>query len=181
MAVYVLMGTIVGTRVLVSVDAEPLKVLLAVMIAVYLLQGKYGRLADAWVAGYPRGSALVFGLFAGFLAGTVNVTVPPLVLYFMAIGVGALAMTQILNLCFLVGKTTQAVTLGVSGKIGFTTLVATLPLTILAVVMLYVGMWLQRRISADAYKALLRKLLWTMAALLLIQVGWHYAGVLLAR
>lgn len=180
MALYVLIGTVIGTHVLVSVDAEPLKLLLAAMLAVYLLQGRLGQFAAEWVKRYPQRSALIVGLCAGFLAGTVNVTVPPLVMYFMALGVTSVAMTQVLNLCFLVGKSTQAVTLGVSGKIGLATLIATTPLTVLAVVMLYVGMRLQDRIAPEAYNVLLRKLLWAMAVMLVLQVGWHYARAAIA-
>jgi uncharacterized membrane protein YfcA len=173
-AVYVLIGTIVGTRALIVLDPEPLKLLLAVMLVVYLQQSGLRELDWSWLKRYQRTSALLFGSLAGLLAGTVNVTVPPLVIYFTALGLEALALTQILNLCFLVGKTTQALTLAISGNISRIALIASVPLTIIAVVALFFGMHIQRRVQPEIYKKLLRKVLWVMALILIAQVGWYY-------
>lgn len=173
-AVYVLIGTVAGTHVLIAADPEPLKLLLAFMIVVYLQQARFRKLDWSWLKRRPRASAPLFGLLAGFLSGTVNVAVPPLVIYFLALGLAPLAMTQILNLCFLVGKSTQAVTFGVSGQIGLITLIATAPLTIISVAALLFGMRIQNRIHPEAYQQLLRKVLWAMVLILVMQVGWHY-------
>ena len=173
-AAYVAIGTIVGTRVLIVADPEPLKLLLAVMIVIYLQQARFRGIDWSWLTRHPRGSALAFGLLAGFLSGSVNVAVPPLVIYFMALGLDSLAMTQILNLCFLVGRSTQAVTFGFSGQIGVATLVATAPLTLLSVAVLFIGMRIQRRIRPEVYQRILRKILWVMVAILVVQVGRHY-------
>jgi uncharacterized membrane protein YfcA len=178
-AVYVLIGTVVGTRALIVLDPEPLKLLLAIMMVVYLQQAGLRELDWSWLKRYRRGSALLFGSVAGFLAGTVNVTVPPLVIYFMALGLEPVAMTQILNLCFLVGKVTQASTLGISGNIGRTTLIASAPLTLIAVVALFSGMHIQRRVRPEVYQKLLRKILWVMALILILQVGWYYLSSIL--
>lgn len=173
-AVYVLIGTVAGTHVLLVADLQLLKLLLALMIVVYLQQGRFRKLDWSWLIRHPRGVAPLFGLLAGFLSGTVNVAVPPLVIYFMALGLGPLAMTQILNLCFLVGKSTQALTLGISGQIGLTTLIATAPLTIVSVAVLLFGMRIQSRIHPEVYHGLLRTVLWVMALMLVGQVGGHY-------
>ena len=89
----------------------------------------------------------------------MNVTAPPLVIYFMAIGVESLALTQILKLCFLVGKSTQAVTLGLYGQIGGSVLLATTPLTIIAALALFSGLRIQSRIRTEVYQDVLRKAL----------------------
>jgi uncharacterized membrane protein YfcA len=173
-AAYVLIGTVAGTHLLIAANPELLKLLLALMIAVYLLQGRIRVLDWSLIGRHPRGSAMLFGLMAGFLAGTVNVTVPPLVIYFMALGVESVALTQILNLCFLVGKLTQAITLAMSGQIAVELLVASTPLVALAVTALFLGLRIQSRIRAEVYQGLLRKVLWLMAFILLAQVSWHY-------
>lgn len=173
-AFYVLIGTIVGTRVLLVADPQWLKLLLAVMIVVYLQQARFRLLDWSWLNRNPRSSALLFGLLAGFLSGTVNVALPPLVIYFSALGLSALPMTQILNLCFLVGKATQGVAFGISGQIGLATLIAAVPLTVLSAAMLLLGMRIRSRIEAVTYQALLRKILWVMALVLVVQVGRHY-------
>jgi uncharacterized membrane protein YfcA len=173
-AFYVLVGTVVGTRVLLATDPNLLKLLLVVMIVAYLQQARFRLLDWSWLGRNPRSSALLFGLIAGFLSGTVNVALPPLVIYFSALGLSALPMTQILNLCFLVGKVTQGVAFGISGQIGLATLIATVLLTVMSAAMLMVGIRIRDRIDAVTYQALLRKTLWVMALVLAVQVGWHY-------
>ena len=172
--VYVLIGTIIGTRILLVANPAPIKLLLAAMIIVYLEQKRLRGLDWSWLQRHPRMSAAIFGLAGGILSGTVNVAVPPLVIYFMALELPALAMTQILNLCFLVGRGTQAVALGVSGRLGWETFVATLPLTVLSVACLFVGAAVQRRIPPRVYTALLRVVLWSMALLLAVQAVWGW-------
>lgn len=173
-AAYVLVGTVIGTRVLLLTDPTPIKLLLAAMIIVYLQQHRLRGLDWSWLQRHPQASSLLFGLLAGFLSGTVNVAVPPLVIYFMALGLAPVAMTQILNLCFLVGRSTQAVTLAMAGKLGWSTFAGTLPLTAIAVLTLFVGMRLQARVGPAVFRLLLRNVLWAMAALLVAQVLWQH-------
>jgi len=175
-AAYVVLGTALGTRVLLWADPEPLKLLLVLMIVVYLLQSRLRLLDAAWLARHPRACAALFGLSAGVLSGTVNVAVPPLVIYFMALGLDALAMTQILNLCFFAGRMTQAVTLGLAHQIDASTFLATAPLTAVSLAALWLGLHLQRRIDPAAFRGLLRKVLWAMAVVLAAQVVHHVAA-----
>jgi uncharacterized membrane protein YfcA len=176
-AVYVLIGTVAGTRLLLIADPEPLKLLLALMIVVYLQQSRFAGAGWSWLSRHPRKSAALFGSLAGVLSGAVNVAVPPLVIYFMALGLDALAMTQILNLCFLVGRLAQAATFGLSGHLGLSTFMATIPLTAVSLAALFVGMQLQRRIRAEVFRALLRRVLWVMAAVLAAQALGRIAGL----
>jgi uncharacterized membrane protein YfcA len=174
-AVYVVVGTVLGTRMLLWADPEPLRLLLALMIVAYLLQSPLRHVHAAWLSRHPRLCAALFGLSAGVLSGTVNVAVPPLVIYFMALGLDALAMTQILNLCFLAGRLTQTMTLGLAHQIDASSLVATVPLAVLSLAALWIGLRLQRRIDPAVFRGLLSKTLWVMAAVLAVQVVRHYA------
>ncbi|MDR2013421.1 MAG: sulfite exporter TauE/SafE family protein [Rhodanobacter sp.] len=174
MAIYVLIGTLLGTRILISADPEPLKLLLAVSIVLFLLQERIRRLDFSWISRYPKASGPLFGLMAGFLSGAVNVSVPPLVVYFMALGLAPIAMTQMLNLCFIAGKTTQLASLSASGHVDVASFVLTVPLALLAAGALGLGMRMQRNLTQEAYKFLLRKALWIMVAILVGQVVFHY-------
>ncbi len=152
MALWVLLGTLVGTHLLLSVDPAPLKLLLALMIAIYLAQDRIKMLDWTIVARYPQVSGMLLGILAGVLSGAVNVALPPLVIYFMALGLAPLAMTQILNLCFLVGKSTQAVAFAMAGQFSTDVLWLSVPLVLLSVLVLLLGMRLQRGIRPEAYR-----------------------------
>jgi uncharacterized membrane protein YfcA len=175
-AVCVVAGTLIGTRLLIAAPAEPLRLVLAAMILVYLQQDRLRRLDWSWIARAPRGSGIAFGLVGGILSGAVNVAAPPLIIYFMTLQLSPLAMTQTLNLCFLAGKSTQAVSLVLAGAGGKGLLVASVPLTALAVAALLGGMSLQARMQPETYRKALRGTLWVMAFLLLGQVAWKLAA-----
>ncbi|MDB5762512.1 MAG: putative permease [Herminiimonas sp.] len=173
-AIYVLIGTLIGTHVLFMLDAEPLKLFLAAIIVLYLQQNKIRQFDWTMIKRNPNKAAVYFGLLGGFLSGTVNVTVPPLVIYFAALGLESVAMTQILNFCFLVGKSTQAATLLSSGTFSSPFLAQSAQLTVISCAGLMLGIHLQRKIRPETYQAILRKLLWLMAIVLAAQVAWHY-------
>lgn len=175
LAVWVVLGTLIGTRLLLTVRPEPLQILLALMIVMFLLQERLRRLDWSWVKERPRLSGFVFGIAAGILSGAVNVALPPLVIYLLTLGLSPIALTQTLNLCFVAGKIVQATTLGVSDAASVALLEASLPLVLVAAATLYLGLRLQSRISATAYRGLLRKALGAMAAFLLLQVAWRLA------
>jgi uncharacterized protein len=172
LALWVVVGTLIGSRLLLTVPHEPLQVLLAVMIIAYLLQDRWRRIDWSWAKRKPQFAAFVFGVTAGILSGAVNVAMPPLVIYLMTLGLSPIALTQTLNFCFIAGKTVQAIALGVTDVASQKLLYASLPLVPLAAGAVYAGMRLQSRIGAEAYARLLRKALAVIAAALLLQVAW---------
>lgn len=170
-ALYMPLGAMLGTRVLIAVPAEPLKLLLAAMILVYLNMARVKRLEWGWLARAPRAAEAGVGLFAGFLSGTVSVSIPPLVVYFMALGLAPTAMVQAMNLCFVFGKATQAATLAWAGEITRLTLLATLPLTAVALACLVAGVRLRDRARPEQYYGWLNRTLLAMALILVAQVA----------
>ena len=172
LAIWVVLGTVLGTRLLLTVRHEPLQILLAIMIAVFLLQDRLGRLDWSWVRQKPRLASAVFGVTAGILSGAVNVALPPLVIYLLTLQLTPIALTQTLNLCFIAGKTVQATALGVSDAASQGLLYASLPMVLVAVAAVYAGMRLQAGISAGTYRGLLRKALGVIAISLVVQVIW---------
>jgi uncharacterized membrane protein YfcA len=175
-AVYVLIGSFLGARFLIVSPQEPIRLMLALMIFAYLFQQQLARLDWSWLARYPRLSALVFGMTGGFFSGSVNNSLPPLLIYFMLLGVEVSVMTQILNLCFLGGKAVQAATLGTAGEIQLVAALANIPLTLVSLAGMYAGTRLQKRISAKTYSRLLRHALFAIAFLLAWQ-GLRYFWV----
>jgi uncharacterized membrane protein YfcA len=170
---WMLVGSFFGAQFLIHAPQEPIRLLLGLAIFAYLNQQVLAHLDWSWLSRKPRLSAMVFGLAGGFFSGTVNQSLPPLLIYFTLLNLETLVMTQILNLCFLGGKLVQAATLATAGQIAFAQVVANVPLTIVGIAGLYTGMAVQKRVSAETYKRLLRYLLFVIAAVLLYQgVKW---------
>lgn len=174
-AVWVLVGSWIGATFLIVSPSDPIRLLLAAMIFAWLGQRRLARLDWSWLARRPRLSAAAFGLTGGFFSGTVNNSLPPLLIYFTLLGLEVTAMTQILNFCFLGGKVVQAATLGAAGEIRVSAALANLPLTAVALAGMWAGAAVQRRISAALYTRLLRWTLFAIAVVLLVQ-GARYFG-----
>ncbi len=163
---YILLGTVLGTQVLMVTDPSPFRLLLAGMIVLYLMPRRPGGQRLERLARHRQLGYLAFGLAAGFSAGTVNVMVPLLVIFTLELGLAATAMVQLFNLCFMSGKVAQLATFGVAGIIDSSLVVGTLPLVAAAALALWLGMRLRTRIDAATYRRLLRHALAVVAVLL---------------
>ncbi|MES9963484.1 MAG: sulfite exporter TauE/SafE family protein, partial [Candidatus Sedimenticola sp. 20ELBAFRAG] len=111
----------------------------------------------------------LFGLVAGFMAGTVNVMVPILVVFSLELGLVMTAMIQVFNLCFLAGKVSQVGVFSFAGMLDSELLVAVLPGVAVSVGALLLGMQLRERIKTKTYRQLLRYLLMVSALILTVQ------------
>lgn len=172
-AAWVLAGSWLGATFIIVAPPEPVRLLLAFAIFAYLFQHRLAHLDWSWLARRPRLSAAVFGVTGGFFSGSVNNSLPPLLIYFTLLGLETTAMTQILNLCFLGGKAVQGATLGLAGEISLVAVIANVPLTLVGLAGMWIGTRLQRRISPATYARLLRWVLFVIAAVLLWQ-GTRY-------
>ena len=174
-AVWVLIGSFIGAQFLIHMPQEPIRLLLGLAIFAYLYQGVLAHLDWSWLARRARLSAMVFGLTGGFFSGTVNQSLPPLLIYFTLLGLEVTAMTQILNFCFLGGKVVQAATLGAAGEIEIGQALANVPLTAVGLLGLAAGLHLQKRISPQIYRRVLRYVLTVIALILIWQGGrWFF-------
>ena len=169
-AIYVIVGTLIGTRLILILPPAPLKLLLAAIIVIYLKQNAFTRVDWGAINRNPEFAGLVFGLLGGILSGAVNVALPPLLIYFTTLGLMPIVMTQILNLCFLAGRTTQIVALGGVGQFGAEVFSVAIPATATAIIGVLVGGYFQSRIPPSSWRVFIRAILWTMALLLLGQV-----------
>jgi uncharacterized membrane protein YfcA len=171
---WVLIGTVAGTQVVIWAPVNALRLLLAAMIVVYLRQDRFKRIDWTVVNRHPGRSGAAFGLVAGFLSGTVNVMLPPLLIYFTTLGLPALVMTQVMNACFLVGKVSQAAVFAAHGLFSSEGLLLTVPVTVVALLGYWFGIKLQPRVKPELYKKVIRGVLWAMATLLVAQVGYGW-------
>ena len=99
-------GTFVGTRLLVTVPAWTLYLLLGATVLVYV---GLGVLRVAWRTPPEREVLLgpVVGLASGILGGMTNVFGPPMVMYFHSLQMEKLEFVRSIALAFLILKVTQ--------------------------------------------------------------------------
>ncbi len=177
LALMIPLGSLTGTWLLVSVDPAPFRLLLAAIILLHLASDRIRGIHLGWVHTHSWTAYLLFGLLAGFLAGTVNVMVPLLIIFALEVGMTPLVMVQVFNLCFLAGKTAQVGAFAYAGLLTLPLVLAILPLAAGTSVTLLLGMRVRDRVDAETYRRWLRKVLAVMA---LILIGQYLAGLLSA-
>jgi hypothetical protein len=176
-ALFVLLGSILGTKLLIIADPRPFRLILAVIIVIYLYTSSLQQLSWRWISYHPGFWGAGFGFAAGFMAGTVNVAVPILIIYFSEMRLSSLALVQCLNLSFLSGKTAQIGTFALSGHLIQASILLSLGFALVASLALLVGTRLRRRIDADVYRQWLRRILFIVAAILVVQFWLDFGAI----
>ena len=176
MPVYATLGALCGTWLFVSAPDAPYQLVLALIIIVYLNLDRITRGEWPFLQRHERAFAPVAGLAAGLSEGTANVAAPPLIIYYLALGLGPAMMVQAMQICFLVGKATQFTVLTLHGGVSSAQWVATLPLCVAGVAAAIAGARVRDRIDAVLFRKWVKRALGLIAFALLAQFAyrsWH--------
>ena len=164
------LGTVGGTVILITYNPDFLRILLAAALLFYVFNSlSTKKMRWNFIKAKPRLSMLGFGFFGGALGGTVNVSDPVLLVYLLESGLTTVALIQILNICFLIGKVIQTATFASFGMIGLELIYISAPLLIVAVFITKAGIKVRDKFSDDIYRKLLHGLLIVVAMLLFWQ------------
>src|SRR5690606_18269641 len=113
------------------------------------------RLSPA-IRAHRHKSGVLFGFLGGVFEGSVNIAAPPLLIYFLSLGLAPVALVKALNLCFVTGKTTQLSTLVAAGDVATGVWLSTLPLCAAGVATSLVGTRIRNRVEAATYRRWLK-------------------------
>lgn len=169
MPLFVLWGALVGTRLFVVIDPAPLTLCLGLMILAYLGLDSLGRAQWPALKRHPHASAVAFGFTAGLFEGAVNISAPPLLVYFLSVGLAPGALVKALNLCFGTAKATQFGSLAFTAGVPLVMWLSTIPLCLLGAGTSLAGARIRERVDAATYRRWLKQALLLMAGLLFLQ------------
>lgn len=172
MPLWAFVGALIGTRVFVLYPGFPYTLLLAAVILVYLNLERLGRTEWPLVKRHKALAGMLFGVAAGLSEGTANVAAPPLIVYYLALGLEPARLVQALNICFITGKTTQFFTLNALGGVTVTQWLVTMPLMAASAAGALYGSTIRNRIDALTYRRWLRGALLAIAIVLCAQYAW---------
>ena len=173
MPIYAFLGALAGTALFVAAPGAPYQLLLALTIIGYLNLDRLARGNWPLIRRHERAFGPIAGVAAGLFEGTANVAAPPLIIYYLALGVAPALLVQALQICFTVGKTTQFTVLTLYGGVDASQWVGTLPLVAVATAAGYVGARVRNRIDALVFRIWVKRSLLAIALVLLVQSGYN--------
>jgi len=176
MPVYAALGALAGTWLFVAAPEAPYQLLLALIIIVYLNLDRIARGDWPLIRRHERAFGPLAGAAAGLFEGTANVAAPPLIIYYLALGLSPAMMVEAMQMCFMVGKTTQFTVLTLHGGVSSAQWLATLPLCVIAVAAGFGGARMRGRIDAAMFRKWVKRALAIIALALLAQYAynaWH--------
>jgi uncharacterized membrane protein YfcA len=179
MPVYATLGALAGTWLFVAAPEAPYQLLLALIIIVYLNLDRIARGEWPLIQRHERAFGSLAGAAAGLFEGTANVAAPPLIIYYLALGLSPAMMVQAMQLCFMVGKATQFTVLTLHGGVSVAQWLATLPLCVIAIAAGAGGTRVRGRIDAAMFRKWVKRALAVIALALLAQYAYqHLARIL---
>ena len=163
---FTIVGSFIGTQVLLRVDPEPLRFLLALALIAYLV-GDHLHRGERLIQVPSWGMAL-FGLLLGLLAGLVNIFAPLVVAYALYTQMPAALMVATFNLSFITSKSGQI--LGFVSQEAFDLQVAGLALACLPLILgaLWLGIRVRKKVDMQTYRGMLRAALWVISVGILL-------------
>ena len=174
MPVYATLGALAGTWLFVAAPDAPYQLLLALIIIVYLNLDRIARGNWPLIRRHERAFGPLAGVAAGVFEGTANVAAPPLIIYYLALGLAPLMLVQALQICFIVGKTTQFTVLTMYGGVTAAQWLATLPMIAVAVAASFGGTRVRNRIAAETFRIWVKRSLLVIALALLAQYAYQH-------
>jgi uncharacterized membrane protein YfcA len=169
MPVYATFGALAGTWLFVAAPNAPYQLLLALIIVLYLNLDRITRGEWPLIKRHERAFGPLAGAIAGLFEGTANVAAPPLIIYYLALGIAPGLMVQAMQLCFMVGKMTQFTVLTLHGGVSSAQWIATLPLCVIGVAAGLVGARVRDRIDAVLFRRWVKRALALIALALIAQ------------
>ena len=172
MPVYATFGALAGTWLFVAAPDAPYQLLLALIIVIYLNLDRITQGDSPLLKRHERAFGPLAGVAAGLFEGTANVAAPPLIIYYLALGLSPVMMVQAMQICFLVGKAAQFTVLTLHGGVSSAQWLATLPLCVIAVAAGFGGARVRGRIDATMFRKWVKRALALIAFALLAKYGY---------
>ena len=163
-----MIGSAIGTQILIYSSSELFKLLLAFSIFLYLFIQKF-KIQMHWIREKKIISMVVFGLFAGIIGGLTNVMASILIIYSLESKHTKKEVIQSTNLCFLFGKVIQIVLFTLHGSFNQELLTISFSSLVVVLFAMFIGLKVKDKIPQESYKKVVKIVLFLIACVLVFQ------------
>lgn len=163
-----MIGSAIGTQILIYSSTDFFKLLLALSIFLYLFIQKF-KIQMHWIEKKKRLSTVVFGLVAGLIGGLTNVMSSILIIYSLESKHTKKEIIQSTNLCFLFGKIIQIILFTIHGSFNQELLVVSFSSLIIVAIAMFAGLMIKNKIPQEIYRKVIKVVLFVIASFLVYQ------------
>lgn len=146
-------GSFLGTYLIIYFPAEPFKLILSISIAIYLYT-RYRKIELTFIQ-ENFFNMMIFGLLGGIVGGTVNVSLAVYVIFLLNLGLSKAATIKVINYCFVLGKIAQLITFSLFGYYDYPLLKKITISSIAVIPGMMIGYQLRKRITEGAFRRIL--------------------------
>lgn len=161
-------GSSIGTVILIFTNSDYFKLLLAVIIFIYLLQSLV-KIEATFVSKYPKSSTYGLGIFGGMLSGLTNIVAPLMIMYTLELKYSRKDSIQLSNLCFLFTKIGQICVFLYYGTFGINALEVSAVGVLTVLLGMFIGIKIKNKIDTKLYTKILKVLLFIIACILVAE------------
>lgn len=169
LALFTVIGSAIGTGILIYSSSEIFKLILAFMILIYLFMDKF-KFSIPYIRKEPKKARAVFGIGGGIIGGLTNVIAPILIIYSIESKFTKAQMIQAANFCFLFSKLTQIILFSLSSSLTFEIASESFLSVFAVLIALFIGIKLKKVIDEKLYKKVLKGILFSIAMMLFYQI-----------
>ena len=166
--VSVMVGSVVGTTLLVFYYSDKYKLILAALILLYLNKDRLKISLSSRVQNHPKGMMVLFGFLSGVAGGMANIMIPVLLILILVLNIEKKRAIGVMNFCFICNKSLQVLIFGYNGNFNFQTLPYISLFVLIAIIGFFIGSRVQDKIDEKLYKKLLNTLLWPLSFYLIV-------------
>ncbi|WP_164967623.1 sulfite exporter TauE/SafE family protein [Arcobacter sp. CECT 8985] len=167
-AIITMIGSAIGTQILIVANSDIFKLILAISILLYLFTNNRNISISVFTK-YPKTSFIIYPFFTGIVGGLTNVMGPMLMIYGIELKYTKAQFIQMMNLCFLLGKVIQIFIFFINDSFTKTDINFSLITIFIISFSLYYGIKVKKRIDSKLYIKLIKILLLIISIILIVQ------------
>lgn len=159
----VMVGSIIGTNLLVVYYHPYYKLIVAAAILLYLNKE---RLRFSLTYGMTKQQTVVIvvmGLISGLVGGMANIMSPILIMLILELKLDKKHAIGVMSFCFIVNKTLQILIFGYHGNFTMENSIRIALFVVISLIGFWIGMKIHERINEKLYTAILNRILWVIS------------------
>lgn len=159
----VMIGSILGTHLLVAYYSHYYKLILAGVMLLYLNKERLHLSLTRAVAEQKNMTTIIMGVLSGLVGGMANIMSPVLIMLILEFKLDKKRAIGVMSFCFIANKTLQIFIFGYHGSFNLDNGVLMLLFVVISLIGFWIGTKIHERIDEKLYTTILNKILWVIS------------------